>query len=170
MNQVNWGIIGLGVIASQFAKGFEGLDSAKLLAIASTNQDKLSKFKKNLKIDIEYSFSNYQTLIEHKEIDIIYIALPTSLHHQWIVKCLDAGKKVLVEKPATMNANEIKEIKKKYSKEKIFIYEAYMYMYHPQILKVIELINQREIGELISMESSIGINILTKKIYLALIR
>lgn len=163
MNQVNWGIIGLGVIASQFAKGFEGLNSAKLLAIASTNQDKLSKFKKDLKIDIEYCFSNYQTLIEHKEIDIIYIALPTSLHHQWIVKCLDAGKKVLVEKPATMNANEIKEIKKKYSKEKIFIHEAYMYMYHPQILKVIELINQREIGELISMESSFGINILTKK-------
>ena len=38
-----------------------------------------------------------------------------------------------------------------------------MYMYHPQILKVIELINQGVIGELVSMESNFGINILTKR-------
>ena len=76
--------------------------------------------------------------------------------------CEISGKKVLVEKPATMNAIEIKEIKKKYEKEKIFLHEAFMYMYHPQILKVIELIKQDEIGQLISMESNFGMNILTK--------
>ena len=62
-----------------------------------------------------------------------------------------------------MNATEIEEIKKKYSNKKIFINEAFMYMYHPQIGKIIELINQGEIGELISMESNFGINILIKK-------
>ena len=163
MKKVNWGIIGLGAIATQFAKGFEGLSNSKLLAIASKNTDKLSKFKENLKINSDYCFNNYQALLEHKEIDIVYIALPTSLHHEWIIKCLDEGKKVLVEKPATMNATEIKEIKNKYHKKKIFINEAFMYMYHPQIIKVIELINQGEIGELISMDSNFGINILTKK-------
>ena len=163
MKQVNWGIIGLGTIASQFAKGFEGLVSSKLLAIASKNLDKLNKFKKDLEVNNEYCFNNYQTLIECKEIDIIYIALPTSLHHQWIIKCLDEGKKVLVEKPATMNAAEIEEIKNKYPKEKIFINEAFMYMHYPQTKKIIELINKGEIGDLISMESSFGNNILTKK-------
>ena len=163
MKKVNWGIIGLGAIATQFAKGFEGLSSSKLLAIASKNTDKLSKFKENLGISSDYCFNNYQDLLKHKEIDIIYIALPTSLHQEWIIKCLDEGKKVLVEKPATMNAIEIKEIKNKYPKEKIFINEAFMYMYHPQIIKVIELINEGGIGELISMESNFGINILTKK-------
>jgi len=163
VKKVNWGIIGLGAIATQFAKGFEGLSNSKLLAIASKNTDKLSKFKENLKINSDYCFNNYQALLEHKEIDIIYIALPTSLHHEWIIKCLDEEKKVLVEKPATMNAAEIKEIKNKYPKKKIFINEAFMYMYHPQIIKVIELINQGEIGELISMDSNFGINILTKK-------
>ena len=163
MKKVNWGIIGLGAIATQFAKGFEGLSNSKLLAIASKNIDKLNKFKEDLKINSNYCFNNYQTLIEHKEVDIIYIALPTSLHHEWIIKCLDQGKKVLVEKPATMNATEIEEIKKKYSNKKIFINEAFMYMYHPQIGKIIELINQGEIGELISMESNFGINILIKK-------
>ena len=163
MEKVNWGIIGLGAIASQFVKGFDGLSNSKLLGIASQNQDRLSKFKQDLDINTEYCFNNYQALLEHKKIDIVYIALPTSLHHEWIIKCLDAGKRVLVEKPATMNAIEIKEIKKKYEKEKIFLHEAFMYMYHPQILKVIELIKQNEIGQLISMESNFGMNILTKK-------
>lgn len=163
MKKVNWGIIGLGAIASQFVKGFEGLSNSKLLAIASTNQDRLNKFRLDLDISNDFCFNNYQNLLENKEIDIIYIALPTSLHHEWITRCLDARKKVLVEKPATMNAIEIKEIKRKYAKENFFLQEAFMYMYHPQILKVIELIKQGEIGELISMDSNFGINILTKK-------
>ena len=163
MKKVNWGIIGLGAIAKQFAKGFENLKNSNLLAIASKNKEKLISFKEDLNINDNYCFNNYEVLLKNKEIDIIYIALPTSLHKEWIIKCLDAKKKVLVEKPATMNEAEIEEIKKRYTKKKIFINEAFMYMYHPQILKVIELINQGEIGELVSMESNFGINVLTKR-------
>ena len=168
MKQVNWGIIGLGAIADQFAKGFEVVSNAKLLGIASKHLDRLNKFKIDFEIDNNYCFNNYEKLIGNKDIDIVYIALPTSLHYEWIIKCLDAGKKVLVEKPATMNATEIKEIKNKYIDKEIFFSEAFMYMYHPQIVKVIEIINQGEIGELISMESNFGINILTKRNFFGL--
>ena len=163
MKKVNWGIIGLGEIAKQFAKGFENLNNSNLLAIASKNKEKLNNFKEGFNISDNYCFNNYEALLKNKEIDIIYIALPTSLHKEWIIKCLDAKKKILVEKPATMNEAEIEEIKKRYTKEDTFINEAFMYMYHPQILKVIELINQGEIGKLVSMESNFGINILTKR-------
>ena len=47
MKKVNWGIIGLGAIAKQFAKGFENLNNSNLLAIASKNKEKLNDFKKN---------------------------------------------------------------------------------------------------------------------------
>jgi len=163
VKQVNWGIIGLGAIATQFAKGFKNLNNSNLLAIASNNKEKLDKFKKDLNLNSDYCFNNYEALLENKEIDIIYIALPTSFHKEWIIRCIDRGKRVLVEKPATMNASEIEEIEKRYSKENIFLNEAFMYMYHPQIVKVIELINQGEIGELISMKSNFGMNILTKR-------
>ena len=168
MNQVNWGIIGLGAIAFQFAKGFKDTNCAKLLSIASKHLDKLNKFKEGFKIDNNYCFNNYENLIDNKDIDIVYIALPTSLHYEWIIKCLDAGKKVLVEKPATMNVIEIKEIKDRYIDKEIFFSEAFMYMYHPQIVKVFEIINQGEIGELISMESNYGVNILTKRNFFGL--
>ena len=163
MGQVNWGIIGLGAVATQFAKGFKDISSAKLLAISSRHVDKLNKFKEEFKIDKNYCFNDYKNLIGNKDVDIVYIALPTSLHHEWIINCLDAGKKVLVEKPATMNALEIEVIKKRYIDKNFFLCEAFMYMYHPQIKKTIDLITQGEIGEIISIESNFGSDILSKK-------
>ena len=112
MKQINWGIIGLGAIAFKFAEGFKFSDKAKLLAIASKNLTKLKKFQKEFNIDNNYCFNNYENLLKSNNIDIIYIALPTSFHYEWINKCLEKGKKVLVEKPATMNSSEIIEIKK----------------------------------------------------------
>ena len=133
MKKVNWGIIGLGAIALQFANGFKFSNSAKLLSIASRDLDKVKRFQKRFKIDNDYCFNDYESLLENNDIDIVYIALPTSLHHEWICKSLEKKKKVLVEKPATMNALEIIDIKKKYFSDEIFFSEAFMYMYHPQI-------------------------------------
>ena len=62
-----------------------------------------------------------------------------------------------------MNAMEIEDIKNRYITKEIFFNEAFMYMYHPQIKKTLELINQGEIGELTSMQSNFGTDILTKK-------
>ena len=162
MNQVNWGIIGLGAIASQFSKGFEFVSNAKLLGIASKDNNKIKKFREDYNINKDYCFDNYESLIKNKSVDIIYIALTTSLHFKWIVYCLENGKRVLVEKPATINSAETIDIKKNHLRNNFFT-EAFMYLYHPQIKKVLELINTGEIGELVSMESMFGSDILNKK-------
>ena len=73
MDQVNWGIIGLGAVALQFAKSFKFANNAKLLGIASKNFDRLNKFKEEFSIANDYCFDNYQSLLENDEIDIIYI-------------------------------------------------------------------------------------------------
>ncbi len=162
MQKVNWGIIGLGSVANEFAKGFFNLNSAKILSIASTDKKKINDFKKKFNIPNNFCFDNYDKLLEQKKIDIVYIALPTFLHKTWIINSLNNKKNTLVEKPAVMNSQEILEIKKHDISESHF-FEAYMYLFHPQILKTLELIKQGEIGELISMESYFGSNLLTKK-------
>ena len=166
MKKVNWGIIGLGVVATQFAKGFNFVDNGKLLGVASSNLERLNNFKDIYNLDSKNCFTNYQNLIENKEIDIIYIALPTSLHSEWVIKCLNNGKKVLVEKPATINSYEIIKIKENHLNKENFLTEAFMYLYHPQINKIIEIINSKKIGKLISMQSNFGHNILTKRNFL----
>ncbi len=169
MRKVNWGIIGLGSIAKEFAKGFQDLNNAKLLAIASSNKNKIDIFKKNHEILNEYCFNDYQNLLEEKKIDIVYVALPTFLHKKWIINCFNNNKNILVEKPATLNLNEILEVKKYYNNKNYF-FEAYMYLFHPQITKTIDLIKENEIGEILSMETYFGNNILTKKKWFGLVK
>ena len=61
---VNWGIIGLGNIALQFAKSFINTDNADLIAVASTSHKKLSKFKQQFSIKDEKLYDNYEKLLE----------------------------------------------------------------------------------------------------------
>jgi len=163
VKQVKWGIIGLGNVALQFADAFKYTENAKLVAIASQDRNKIITFKDKFRIDEKYCFSEYEKLLLCDEVDIVYISLPNSLHHKWIIKSIKNKKKILVEKPATVNFLEIKDIKQNYYNEKVFFAEALMYSFHPQIIKVIELLKNNIIGKLESMETFFGKNILTKK-------
>ena len=163
MKIINWGIIGLGNIAHEFSKAFAETKNAKLLAIASKDENKLKRFRQQFNVDLKFSFKNYQDLIDCDEVDIVYIALPNSLHKQWILNAIKNKKNILVEKPATINFSEANEIRDHLKKTNIFFSEAFMYRYHPQIQSVIKIIKDNKIGNLLSMESSFGEDILTKK-------
>ncbi|MBO6493680.1 MAG: Gfo/Idh/MocA family oxidoreductase [Pelagibacteraceae bacterium] len=163
MAQVKWGIIGLGNIALKFSEGFQYTKNAKLFAISSRNKNKLQAFKNKFQIDDNYCFANYDSLLECKDLDIIYIALPHSLHYEWVMKSIEKEKNILVEKPATVNFLQMTNIKNNLKDKNIFFSEAFMYRYHPQISKVIELLKNNVIGNLVSMESLFGFDALGRK-------
>ena len=163
MKKLNWGIIGLGRIAETFASGFSNVSNSKLLSVASRDKLKLDKFEYLYKIEKRFLFDNYEDLINCNEIDIIYIALPNTLHYIWIKKSIEKKKNVLVEKPATMNVTEAENIEKNLIDKNIFFSEAFMYRYLPQLELIIDMIKDNKIGDLISLESNFGINLLTKK-------
>ena len=160
---IKWGIIGLGKIAENFALAFKEVSNAKLIGIASKNLEKLNKFKNNFKIEEKFCFKDYQNLIECNEVDIIYIALPHNFHHEWILNSLKEKKSVLSEKPAVINSKQITEINNHLNQNKIFFAEGFMYRFHPQTKEIVKIIKNNSIGELISMESYFGKNIIEKK-------
>jgi len=163
MEQVKWGIIGLGNIALKFSEGFQYTKNAKLFAISSRNKNKLQAFKNKFQIDDNYCFTNYNSLLECKDLDIIYIALPHSLHYEWVMKSIEKEKNILVEKPATVNFFQMEKIKNNLKNKNIFFSEAFMYRYHPQISKVVDLLKNDVIGNLVSMESLFGFDSLGRK-------
>ena len=163
MKQVNWGIIGLGEVAYKFAEAFKKIDNARLLGISSRDHQKLLKFKDDFQIEEKYCFSEYENLLKCEDIDIVYIALPNSLHYNWIIKSIEYNKNILVEKPATINSSQINNIKDKITSKNLLFAEGFMYQYHPQTKKIIDLIKKGVIGEIQSMESYFGVDILTKK-------
>ena len=166
MEKINWGIIGLGNIAQSFSEGFLNVKNARLLAISSSNASKLEYFKNKYKIHNNYIFKRYEDLLNCKDVDVVYIALPNNLHFEWIIKAIKSNKKILVEKPALTNLKNAKIVSDEVINKELFFTEGYMYRYNPQILKTIDIIKSQELGKIISMESSFCKNLLTKKKFL----
>ena len=160
---VKWGIIGLGNIAYHFAKSFYNLENAKLVAVASHSQEKLLRFKENFDIKNENLYKDYIKILEDKNLDVVYIALPNSLHYEWVLKGIDKKKNILVEKPAFTSTNQIEQIFNHKNFENVFLSEGYMYKYHPQIIETIKIIKSGEIGKPIEMQTNCGMNLVYKK-------
>ena len=161
--KINWGLIGLGNISKIFAEAFQNTKNSNLLAIASKNEQKLESFKNKYSISKDFCFDDYEKLIKCEKVDVVYISLPNSFHKEWIDKCLFYKKKFLVEKPAFNNFKDAKEVEGKILKEENFFSEGFMYKFNPQFKKIIELVRNNEIGKIISIKSTFGVNLITKK-------
>ena len=110
---MNWGIIGLGYMSKQFARSINELNSNNLLAISSNSFFRLLKFGLRHKIKLKYQFSNYEDILSCKDVNNIYISTTNNTHHDLIIKCIEAKKNVLCEKPFVMNYEQAKNIKNK---------------------------------------------------------
>ncbi len=155
---MNWGIIGLGYMGKQFANSLRKLDKNQLLAISSNSLLKLIKFGFRHKIKLKYQFKGYEDILSCKDIDNIYIATLNNTHHDLIIKCLEAKKNVLCEKPFAIDYEQAKNIRNKVKESKILFLEALAYRSHPQIKEVIRLIKSNSIGKILKINSSYGIN------------
>ncbi len=155
---MNWGIIGLGYMGKQFANSLRKLDKNQLLGISSNSLFKLIKFGFRHKIKLKYQFKSYEDILSCKDIDNIYIATLNNTHHDLIIKCLEAKKNVLCEKPFAIDYEQAKNIRNKVKESKTLFLEALAYRSHPQIKEVIRLIKSNSIGKIFKINTSYGIN------------
>ena len=156
MSVVRWGIIGPGNIANNFADGLKFSKSGKLLAIASKNSQRRKIFGKKYNIDTDLRFKTYEDIINSKNIDAIYISTPHTLHAEWSIKAAKKGKHVLCEKPGAVNFKEGKLVLDQIKNSNVFYMEGFMYRCHPQIEALIKIIEEKKIGEIISIKSTFG--------------
>ncbi len=104
---------------------------------------------------IARAYDDYATLIADPDLDAIYNPLPNGLHGKWTRAALAAGKHVLCEKPFTANAAEAREIADLAAKSDRVVMEAFHYRYHPQTLRVEEIIASGELGKLRHVEAAL---------------
>ena len=155
---MNWGIIGLGFMAKKFANSIKELENSKLIGASSKSFFRLIKFGYKNQINFKYLFKDYKKILSCEEIDNIYICSLNNTHHDLIIKCIEAGKNVLCEKPFVIDNLEAENIKKKLIKTNVFFLEAIAYRSHPQTEKVIELLKENIIGNITEIKSNFGFN------------
>ncbi|MBP7687463.1 MAG: Gfo/Idh/MocA family oxidoreductase [Thermoflexales bacterium] len=153
----NWGVMGPGRIAHQFADGLQAIDDAALYAVASTNPARAQAFA--AQHGGEKIYTSYEALVADPEVDAIYIATPHRFHLDNALQCLRAGKPVLCEKPLTVNAAEMQQLIDTARTNNVFLMEALWTRYLPIYGQIREWLDAQSIGELRLLVSTFGINV-----------
>jgi predicted dehydrogenase/aryl-alcohol dehydrogenase-like predicted oxidoreductase len=156
MSRTRWGILGPGNIAQNFADGLAQVQSGELAAIASRSEERRIAFGERNGVAVQKRHATYEALLSDSDIDAIYISTPHPWHAEWAIKAMRAGKAVLVEKPAAMNAAEIIAVTEVAEQCRTFFMEAYMYRCHPQIARLLAIITSGEIGTLQHIKATFG--------------
>jgi predicted dehydrogenase len=152
--KLKWGIMGTAHIATEHViPAMLNCRYGEVYAIASRNLEKAKVISKRYKIEKPYG--SYEELLADEEVDAVYIPLPNHLHVQWAIKALEANKHVLVEKPVGLSSQEAQKLLQEAQKyPHLKVMEAFMYRHHPQWIKVKELMDQKAIGDIKTIQSS----------------
>ena len=150
--KVRWGILSTANIGRRVIPAIHASHNGEVVAVASRSLDSASAFAEEQ--NIPNAIGSYEELIESNDIDAIYIPLPNSLHAEWSIKCAEAGKPTLCEKPFAIDAPEAQTIVDAFEKHDVLLAEAFMYRFHPQHSKVKELLADGAIGELMSISAA----------------
>ncbi|HAT7745615.1 TPA: gfo/Idh/MocA family oxidoreductase [Legionella pneumophila] len=143
---IKWGILGTSFISEVMANAIQESKTSELVAIGSRTSEIAKRFSE--KFAIPKYYDNYQSLILDSDIDVVYIGLPNHLHKEWIIRCAQAGKNILCEKPFVIGIEEIHEVISVIERTNVFCMEALMYRYHPFIKKLQEIIQSNTIGKI----------------------
>lgn len=142
-----WGVLSTAKIArDQVLPAIADAENGVVAAIASRDAGKARALAD--RFGAPHAFGSYEQLLASDVVDGVYIPLPTSQHVEWAAKAAEAGKHVLVEKPLALKAEDIAPLIEVRDRKKVLISEAFMVSYHPQWIKVRELIADGVIGRL----------------------
>jgi predicted dehydrogenase len=141
---LNWGILGTGNIAKQFAAGMSSSRRGRMVAVGSRSPESADAFAKAYGIEHRH---DYDGLLASASVDAVYVSLPNSLHHEWTIKALNAGKHVLCEKPFALDYPQAVEMFDVAQKQGKVLVEAFMYRSHPYVPAVEKVIADGAIGE-----------------------
>jgi predicted dehydrogenase len=149
---VRWGILGTGDINDRFLPGARLTDSVEVVAVGSRTAARAATFAE--RHDIPRAHGTYEELLADPGVEAIYNALPNSLHHEWTIKALAAGKHVLCEKPYTRHAAEVDEAFDAADRAGLVLSEAFMWRHHPQARRLVQSLSG--IGPLQAIRATFG--------------
>ena len=157
MRPVRWGVLSTAKIGLQkVIPAMQGASSCEIVAIASRSHDRARRTAQTL--GIPRAYGSYEDLLADPEVEAVYNPLPNHLHVPLSIQAARAGKHVLCEKPIALNAKEAETLMEARDQTGVLIQEAFMVRYHPQWLRVRDLVRSGAIGRLRSIQGFFSYN------------
>jgi predicted dehydrogenase len=149
---VKWGIVSTADINRKVIPGAKESDKVDLVGVASRTQERADAYAKEW--EIPKAYGTYDELLADSEIEAVYISLPNTMHCEWSIKAVQAGKHVLCEKPLSRHPHEVDAAFAAAEKAGRLLSEAFMYRHNPQTKRIKALVEGGAIGELRLIRSS----------------
>ena len=158
--KLNIAICGLGRYGTLLAKGLEETSYCRLAGIITGTPEKAKSWKKKYQIPDAniYNYQNFDQIKDNKDIDLVYVVLPNSMHKEYTIRAAKAGKHVIVEKPMALNAKECQEMIDVCANAKVQLAVGYRLHYEPHHIEITRLGQDKVFGQVRLIEASLGYN------------
>jgi predicted dehydrogenase len=154
---LRWGVLGTGWVARTFLSALRASQHEQVVAIGSRDAERAAAVAGEF--GVARSYGSYAGPLADAEVEAIYVGLPNSLHAEWAIAAARAGKHVLCEKPLGVSSAEAEAMFEAARAHGVWLMEAFMYRFHPQTLKVQELIAEGAIGQVRLVRSAFTFNV-----------
>jgi predicted dehydrogenase len=146
MNKLRWGILSTAAIARQNWRAIRDSGNSVVTAVASRDAARSRKFIDDCQREAPAETSpaalgSYEALIASKEVDAVYIPLPTGLRKEWVLRAAAAGKHVLCEKPCGLSLTDVRDMTEACQKNRVQFMDGVMFMHNPRLSRLRELLD-----------------------------
>ena len=155
MKLTKWAIIGTGYIANEFAKGLQIVKDAVLRAVVSRTVVSGKKFAE--KYGCTNVYTDLQQMLDAEPVDVVYLAIPNSVHYSYIMTILEAGIPLLSEKPMVDNQAQLKQVLAKAKEKDLFLMEGMWTRCFPAVMQARRWIEEGRIGRPLTVRAAFDI-------------
>lgn len=149
--KIRWGLLSTANINQALIDPIRQATRSELVAVGSRSQATADAYAKQH--NIPKAHGSYEALLADPDVDVIYNPLPNKLHCEWTVKAADAGKHVLCEKPLVTTLADFDQVVAATQRNRVTVFEAFMYLHHPQTQTVLEMVRAGELGQVQQINS-----------------
>jgi len=161
--KIGFCVVGIGSLAkNQIIPALEKTQNAKLVALVSGHAaEKAPPIVQKFGLDPKsvYNYDDYDSIKDNPEIDVVYVVLPNSMHAEYTIRALKAGKHVLCEKPMATSVEDCQRMidAAKAANKKLMI--GYRLQHEPFNMKAIELLRGGQLGKIKNIDAGAAFNI-----------
>lgn len=145
---LRYGVVGLGHIAQNAVlPAFEhSKENSKLAALVSDDPVKLKELGKKYGVDELYDYAHFDQCLRESELDVVYIALPNSMHKEYAIRAAEAGVHILCEKPMASKSADCLEMIEAAERNGVKLMIAYRLHFEEANMKMVEAVKSGKIG------------------------
>lgn len=142
--RLDFGIIGTGGIASDFAQAVSGSRRCRVVDVCGTSAAKAADFA--ARWQLPKSSESLDAMLANPAVEAVYVSSPHTAHVEQSIACLRAGKAVLCEKPIAIDVAGAERVIATARELGVALIEAWMYRVHPATRTLVERLRAGAIG------------------------